>query len=353
MSRFLDVRHETLKPYTPGEQPKKRSFIKLNTNENPYPPSPKVLAAINSEELLDLRLYSDTGASALVQAIAENYGLSEDQVFTGNGSDEVLAFSFMAFCGKKGIMFPNISYGFYRVYADLFKVRSQEIPLRDDFSIDTDPYCRPGSNVVIANPNAPTGLALATDQIERIVRAHPDDVVIIDEAYVDFGAESCVPLIDRFENLLIIQTFSKSRSLAGGRIGFAMGNSGLIADLNRIKFSFHPYNLGRLPILAGTAAMRDTEYFRSCVGRIVDVRDRTAAALQAMGCAVTESKANFLFVRLPGIPGLTAQTKLRDRGILVRRFDEPAIRDWLRVSIGTDEDMQFFLRTVECILKGE
>ena len=350
MSRFLDPRHAGLTPYTPGEQPRDRKFIKLNTNESPFPPSPKVLEAVNRGQLEALKLYSDPDARMLTQAIAAHCGVNENQVVAGNGSDEILAFAFLAFGGSKAVAFPEISYGFYPVFAQLLGVPSRSVPLRADFTIDINDYLTPGENVVIANPNAPTGLLLTHGEIETILRAHPDDVVLIDEAYVDFGNESASALLPKYENLLIVQTFSKSRSLAGGRVGFALGNPGLIADLQAIRYSFNPYNLGRLPQLAGTAAMEDDAYFRDCVGKVVATRERTKAALAGMGCTLTDSKANFLFVRLPGVSGAEAQAQLRERGILIRRFDRPPIADYLRVTVGSDVEMDAFLKAVREII---
>ena len=350
MSRYLDPRHAGLTPYVPGEQPRNQRFIKLNTNESPFPPSPRVLEAISREQLEALKLYSDPESRALNRAIAAHFGLNEDQVVTGNGSDEILAFAFLAFGGSKAVAFPEISYGFYPVFAQLLGVPARSVPLRADFTIDVNDYLTPGENVVIANPNAPTGLLLTHKEIETILRAHPDDVVLIDEAYVDFGNESAAALLPKYENLLIVQTFSKSRSLAGGRVGFALGNPGLIADLQAIRYSFNPYNLGRLPQLAGTAAMEDDAYVRDCVGKVVATRERTKAALADMGCALTDSRANFLFVRLPGVSGAEAQAKLRERGILIRRFDRPPIADYLRVTIGSDAEMDAFLKAVREII---
>lgn len=351
MSRFLDPRYASLVPYTPGEQPRGRKFIKLNTNESPYPPSPKVVEAITKAEVEDLRLYSDPTAKILVQAIAENYGLNEDQVVTGNGSDEILAFAFQAFCGAKGVAMPEISYGFYPVFAELYGIKAREIPLKEDFSIDVNEYLVPGENVVIANPNAPTGLVLSHEEIETILKAHPDDVVLIDEAYVDFGSESVACLLPKYENLLVVQTYSKSRALAGGRIGFALGNPGLIADLSAMKYSYNPYNLGRLPLLAGAASMRDKEYFTMCTGRIIATREKTAEELKALGCTMTDSKANFLFVKLPGVSGERAQAMLREKGILVRWFGKDMIRDYLRVTVGSEEEMAAFVQAVKEIIE--
>ena len=351
MSRFLDPRHANLTPYTPGDQPRARKFIKLNTNETPFPPSSKVLEAISREQVEALKLYSDPDARILTRAIAAHYGVNENQVIAGNGSDEILAFAFLAFGGSKGVIFPEISYGFYPVFAQLLGVPARSVPLREDFTIDIRDYLTPGENVVIANPNAPTGLMLTHDEIETILRAHPDDVVLIDEAYVDFGNESAAALLPKYENLLIVQTFSKSRSLAGGRVGFALGNPEIIADLQAIRYSFNPYNLGRLPQLAGAAAMEDEPYFRACVERIVATRERAKAALRAMGCELTDSRWNFLFVRLQGVSGAHAQAALRARGILIRRFDKPPIADYLRVTIGSDAEIDAFLEAVHEIIE--
>ena len=349
MSRFLDVRYQQLVPYTPGEQPQNQVFIKLNTNDCPYPPSPKVKEALSAKEIDDLRLYSDPEAKKLCKAIADHYGLNPNQVLPANGSDEVLAFAFLAFCGEKSVAFPAISYGFYPVFAELLSVQARAIPLQKDFTINLKDYLIPGENVVIANPNAPTGLALSLQQIETILQAHPDDVVLIDEAYVDFGAESAVSLLERYENLLVVQTFSKSRALAGQRVGFALGSEQLISDLKSMKYSFNPYNLDRLAILAGTAAMEDNGYFDSCRSRIMKTREKTAAALKAAGFEMTDSLANFIFVRYPGISGAELQQSLREKGVLIRRFDTDSIRDYLRVTIGSEEEMETF---VSAILKA-
>jgi len=302
-------------------------------------------------EVENLRLYSDPTAKDLVQAIAERYGVAENQVVTGNGSDEILAFAFQAFCGAKGVVFPEISYGFYPVFAELYSVKARQVPLKEDFTIDIGDYLTPGENVVIANPNAPTGLVLSHDQIEKILQAHPDDVVLIDEAYVDFGCESVAKLLPKYENLLVVQTFSKSRALAGGRIGFALGSAELIADLSAMKYSYNPYNLGRLPQLAGAASMRDEAYFRECTGRIIATRARTSEALKAMGCTLTDSMTNFLFVKLPGVSGEAAQKKLREKGVLIRWFNREPIRDYLRVTVGSEEEMEIFVGKIREIIE--
>lgn len=352
MSRFLKEAFQAIEPYTPGEQPQGRAYIKLNTNESPYPPSPQVIRAISGEEVADLRLYSDPETKALISAIAETYGLRAENIIVGNGSDEVLAFSFLAFNSKeKGVIYPDITYGFYSVWAELFGIKHRSIPLGEDFHIDIEAYLAPGENVAIANPNAPTGIALSLAEIERILIAHPDDVVLIDEAYVDFGAESALSLIDRYENLLVVQTFSKSRALAGGRIGFAMGHPALIEDLSRMKYSFNPYNINRLSILAGAAAMKDTAYFDSCRQKIIATRERMAKALEPLGFTTLPSLTNFLFTKHPYLSGQAFYKALRENGILVRWFDKPRIQDFVRLTIGSDQEMDTFLSTLEKIEK--
>lgn len=353
LSRFLSERFRSARPYVPGEQPQGgQRYIKLNTNESPFPPSPRVTAAITAEEVEKLRLYSDPDARPLTAAIARRYGVDGRQVFVGNGSDEVLAFAFLAFgSGGKAFRFPALSYGFYPVFARLFGVEFEAVPLREDFTIDPADYIGCGKNVVIANPNAPTGLALGRRTIGEIARSNPDSVVLVDEAYVDFGGESAVPLLGEHDNLLIVQTFSKSRSLAGMRVGFALGSPGLIGDLQQMKFSFNPYNLDRLAILAGTAAMEDEAYFCACTEKVCATRRRVTGALRALGFTVLESKANFVFAKPAGISGEALFTALRARGVLTRRWDEPLIRDYLRISIGSDEEMDAFLQKTAEILR--
>jgi len=353
MSRFLSRRFSSLAPYVPGEQPKMQNLIKLNTNENPYPPSPKVIEAISSDEVARLRLYSDPDAAPLVEAIAQRYGVGKAQVFVGNGSDEVLGLAFLAFGGEeKAFRFPALSYGFYPVFARLFGVRFAAVPLREDFTLDPANYMDNTANIVIANPNAPTGLAISNDDIRAICRANPDNVVIIDEAYADFSGSGAAPLLAECGNLMIVQTFSKSRSLAGMRVGFALAGEALIADLQRMKFSFNPYNLDRLAILAGAAAMRDEAYFNECVQKVIATRERTYRALTELGMTVLPSKTNFLFARPNALPGREVFAALRARGILVRRWDDPTICDWLRISIGTDEEMDVLVAALKDILGG-
>ena len=344
MSRFFTESLRALQPYVPGEQPQDMQYIKLNTNESPFPPAPGVMKAISSAQVERLYLYSDPDCKALIEAIAKRFGLQPQQVTVGNGSDEVLWFALRAFCDEKTpLAYNDITYGCYKTWCGLLNVPSKILPLREDYSIDLSLYNNLQATVMVTNPNAPTGICLTLAQIEDILQANPDHVVIVDEAYVDFGGDSAVSLIDRYDNLLVIQTCSKSRSLAGARLGFAMGNPELIADLNRIKFSFNPYNVNRLTCLAGMAAMEDEAYFNACTKAVSDTRDRTAEALKQMGFTVTDSKANFLFAESSRIPGKELYLKLKERGILVRHFDKPRLENRLRITVGSDQQMDALL----------
>ena len=351
MERFLDAKLRSLVAYTPGEQPRDMGkLIKLNTNESPFPPSPKALAAAEAAAR-DLRLYPDPTCAALHAAIARQYGLAPEQVCTGNGSDEILGLLFHGFC-PQGAVFPDISYGFYPVFAEMFSVAWTAVPLREDFSVAVEDYAPYPGTVFLANPNAPTGLCLSLSDIRRLLEQNPARLVVIDEAYVDFGGESAAALLGEYENLCVVQTFSKSRQLAGGRLGFALGSKELIQDLMTLKFSFNPYSVNRVTLAAGTAAMEDTEYFDACRQKIMDAREWTAGALRALGCTVLPSKANFLFVSAPGISGGDYYAALRRRQILVRWFDKPRTRDYVRITVGTREDMEALVRATEEILKG-
>lgn len=353
MSRFLDERYKTLDPYVPGEQPQDMQYVKLNTNESPFPPSDKVIEALSPETVKKLNLYPDPEALGVRRAIAEAYGLREGQIVMNNGSDETLAFSFLAFCGAKiGVAYPAVSYGFYPVYARLCCIDALEVPLTDDFSINPADYDRLGRTIVIANPNAPTGIPLSRAQIEQIVAANPENVVIVDEAYVDFGAESAVPLIDQYDNLVVVQTFSKSRNLAGMRLGFAAANEALIGDLKAMKYSFNPYNLNRLACLAGEAAFRDTAYFKTCTGAIMKTRATFTEQLGKLGFTVLPSGANFVFAAPPGMSGGDYYKALKARGVLVRYFDKPGLRGYVRITIGTDAQMRVLLHKTAEILEG-
>lgn len=353
MSRFLRQSLAKMEAYTPGEQLNDKEYIKLNTNESPYPPSAEVVSALSVGEIERLRLYPEPEGNALRDKIAERYGLKRENVVLTNGSDEALSYFFMAFCGDGcGVVFPDITYGFYEVFGDLYGAEYEKIPLEDDFSIDCEKYYGIGKNIVIANPNAPTGLSIPLENIEKMLETNPNNVVLIDEAYVDFGGKSCVGLIEKYENLLVVQTFSKSRSLAGARLGFAMGNAELIADMNKMKFSTNPYNVNRLTMLAGEAAISDTEYFEKCTNEIIATRGKTAAELKARDFAVLNSDTNFLFAKHGKIGGDVLYRELRSRGILVRYFGKERIRDYVRITIGTPKQMEKFIAAIDEITDG-
>ncbi len=349
MSRFFSSRHASLTAYTPGEQPQDRRYVKLNTNESPFPPSPAVVAAA-AAEAARLQLYSDPESRAVTEAVAARYGVSPDMVLMVNGSDEILNFAFLAFGdAEHGFVCPDISYGFYPVFAALNHVPLREIPLRDDFSVDPEDYCGVGANIVLANPNAPTGRALPLADIERIVQTNPGHVVVIDEAYVDFGGESAAGLIEKYDNLLVVMTYSKSRSMAGARLGFAIGNRELIRDMNTVKYSTDPYNVNRMTQAAGIAAFEDDDYYMSNCRRIMETRAYTTRSLEKLGFTVIPSMTNFLLTRGP-VPGRELYLSLKERGILVRWFDQPRIRNYIRVSIGSREQMDLFLSAAADIL---
>ena len=350
MSRFGSTRLSTLSPYTPGEQPRDMKYIKLNTNESPFPPSPKAqkLAADAAERL---HLYSDPTCRTLVDKLAEVLGVDPDEVIVTNGSDEVLDFAFQAFCDEQTpARFPDITYGFYPVFAARNGIPYETVALRDDFTIDITDYFGKGRTIVIANPNAPTGIALSRDEIEQILQNNPDHVVVIDEAYVDFGGESCVPLIKKYDNLLVTQTFSKSRSLAGGRLGFGVGNKALIADLHTIRYSTNPYNVNNMTAAAGYGVLCDEEYTKKNCQTIIKNREYTTEALRELGFTVLDSGANFVFATTPAMSGEDLYCALKQNGILVRHFQNPRISDFVRISIGTRQQMQTLVRTVEKLL---
>ena len=352
MSRFLSPTLAAVTPYTPGEQPQDQQYIKLNTNESPYLPSPAVIAAVSEHEVEKLRLYSDPACADLLKAAAAHFGLQPEQIMPGNGSDENLFFALRAFCdADHPLAYADITYGCYGVWCGLMHIPSHIIPLKEDFTLDPKDYYGLNQTIVLANPNAPTGIALPRAEIEGILKANPNNVVIVDEAYVDFGGESCVPLIDQYENLLVVQTFSKSRQLAGARLGLAMGNAKLIADLNRVKFSLNPYNINRLTLKAGQAALEDTAYFEKTRAAIMDTRAWTMQQLTARGFTVLDSRANFVFASTERINSGVLYKKLKENGILVRHFDTPRIENWLRITIGTPEQMQALMDAVDKILE--
>ena len=352
MSRYMSARFDGLEAYVPGEQPQDMRYVKLNTNESPFPPSPEVRAAVNAAEAERLNRYPDPEGKVLRARLAEMYGVEPDNVFLANGSDELLFFAFLAFCdGERPVAFPSISYGFYPVYAQLLRLPYTEVPLREGFVLDPADYCGLGQNIVIANPNAPTGRAISTADIEEVVRSNPDHVVLIDEAYVDFGGESCLPLIHKYDNLLVCQTFSKFRSLAGGRLGFALAGEGLIADLEKIKYSINSYNINRLTAAAALATLDSNSYYLENSKKIQASRAYTAAELDKLGFETLPSLANFIFTRCPRMEGGALYRALKAKGVLVRHWDRPEISDWLRVTIGTREQMDIFLDKVREILK--
>ena len=352
MSRFLVPELAACQPYTPGEQPRDRRYIKLNTNESPYPPSPAVCRALEQAGAESLRLYPDPECRSLTEAAAAFYGLRPEQVMPGNGSDEVLFFALRAFCGReRGLAFADVTYGCYAVWCGLLGLVPRIVPLRPDFTLEPEDYFGLGQTRVIANPNAPTGMAVPRADIQRLLEADPDRVVIVDEAYVDFGGESCVPMIFRYDNLLVVQTMSKSRSLAGGRVGFALGSAELIAALNRVKYSFNPYNVNRLSLIAGAAAVEDEAYFQKCTAAIRGNRDWAVRELEQLGFTVLPSQANFIFVKSDRISGEDLYRKLKENGILVRWFDSGRIRDFVRITIGSLDQMVALVDEVSRLLE--
>lgn len=336
-------------PYVPGEQPKKQNIIKLNTNENPYPPAPGVAEAVKSVDIDRLRMYPDPLVTDLVEAIASNYKVKNEQVFVGVGSDDVLAMIFMTFFNsKKPILFPDITYSFYDVWADMLRIPYEQIPLDENFKIHPEDYSRENGGVIFPNPNAPTGELMDLAQIEEIIQANPDVIVVVDEAYIDFGGVSALPLIDKYDNVIVVQTFSKSRSMAGSRIGFAISNPTLIKYLNDVKYSFNSYTMDTITIAAGTAAMRDLAYFEMTRDKIIQTREWTKQELKRLGFVFGDSKSNFIFAMHPDVSGVALFEALREHDIFVRHFSNPArINEYLRITIGTDEQMKTFIAFLE------
>lgn len=339
-------------PYTPGEQPKDKNIIKLNTNENPYSPSPKVKAILDNYDISEMRLYPDPDSTVLVEAIAERYNVKPSQVFVGVGSDDVLSIAFLTFFNSdKPILFPDITYSFYDVWADVYRIPYVQKPLREDFSIDPEDYKCENGGIIFPNPNAPTGCEENLAMIEEVVKSNPLSVVIIDEAYVDFGAESALKLIDKYENLLVIQTFSKSRSMAGMRIGYAMGGEKLIKYMNDVKFSINSYTMTPITQLCGAAAIKDEEYFQETLRKIIDVREYSKVRLTELGFTFPDSKSNFIFASHSTKPAGEIFAALKERKIFVRYWNKPRINNYLRISIGTREEMEKLFEALEEILK--
>lgn len=348
MSKFWSPFVKDLVPYVPGEQPKLTKLVKLNTNENPYGPSPKAIAAMQAEVTDDLRLYPDPNGDRLKQAVADYYGVQSNQVFVGNGSDEVLAHAFHGlFQHGKPLLFPDISYSFYPVYCGLYGIEAKQIALDEQFQIRIEDYAQANAGIIFPNPNAPTGCLLALEAIERLLQLNTETVVLVDEAYVDFGGETAISLVDKYPNLLVTQTLSKSRSLAGLRVGLAVGHPDLIEALERIKNSFNSYPLDRMAIAGAAAAFADREYFAQTCKAVIDSRETVVAGLQALGFEVLPSKANFVFARHPQHDAAKLAAKLREQGVIVRHFTQPRIAQFLRITIGTPEQNQALLDGLE------
>ena len=351
MSKFWSPFVKDLVPYVPGEQPKLQKLVKLNTNENPYGPSPKAVAAMQAELGDSLRLYPDPNSDLLKQAVADYYGVQRAQVFVGNGSDEVLAHLFYGlFKQGKPILFPDITYSFYPVYCGLYGIAYENVPLRDDFSIDVAAYLKPNGGIIFANPNAPTGRLLALDEIRRLLQGNPDSVVVIDEAYIDFGGQSAISLVNDFPNLLVTQTLSKSRSLAGLRVGLAVGHADLIEALERVKNSFNSYPLDRLAIAGAAAAFADEDYFIETCSKVIASREQVTAELTKLGFNVLPSAANFIFAMHPERDAAALAQGLREQGVIVRHFNSARIDQYLRISIGTPEQNQALLEALKPLL---
>ena len=354
MSKFWSERTLGLDPYVPGEQPKDRQFIKLNTNESPYPCSPLALAAMHEAVTGDLRLYPDPNADELKQAIADFYKVEKNNVFVGNGSDEVLAHAFVGLLKQSGsLYYPDISYSFYPVYCNLFDIDAVSIPLNDAFEIDPKDYAELSGPIIFPNPNAPTGISLSLNQIRTVLDSNLDSPVLVDEAYIDFGAESAISLISEYPNLLVVQTLSKSRSLAGVRVGFAVGDAALIEGLERVKNSFNSYPLGSVEQAGATAAIKDVEHFESCRQKTIDTRESATASLRNLGFEILPSAANFVFAKPPSsLKAEDLYLQLKEQGVLVRYFNKPRISDYLRITIGTTEDMDILLAHLTAMVKS-
>lgn len=351
MSKYWNDKVKEIEPYVPGEQPKDKKYIKLNTNENPYPPSKKVMEAMKNAINGDLKLYPDPTCSDLIDEIANYYSLKQDQVFIGNGSDEILAFAFMAYFSKdKKILFPDISYTFYKVYAELLNLDYKLVKLDENFDIPLKKLKKENGGVIIPNPNAPTGKYIDIEKLKKLVEANKDSVVIIDEAYIDFGGESMAKYIKDYDNLLVVQTLSKSRSLAGLRVGFALGHKDLIEGLNRIKNSINSYTIDRVALAGATEAIKDNEYFEEITMKIISTREKTSKELETLDFNVLESKSNFLFVSHNKVSGKFLYETLKDHGVLVRYFNKDRIDNFLRITIGTNEEMDILIEKLRLIL---
>ncbi|MDR2599777.1 MAG: histidinol-phosphate transaminase [Oscillospiraceae bacterium] len=340
MSKFLADRFNTLDPYIPGEQPLDMEYIKLNTNESPYPPPKAVIEAITEKELEKLNLYPDPEGFRLINKIAEKYNVKSGNVIIGNGSDELLAFTFLAFFTRKGVIFPDITYGFYPIYANLYDVKYKQIALDDDLNININDYINTGKDIIIANPNAPTGIYLDLTQVEKLCSNNPENLIVIDEAYIDYGGETAIPLIEKYDNLLVIHTYSKGRSMAGARLAYAIAQEPIINDLKIMKNSFNPYNVNRLTLLMGEIALNEEKYYKEKHQEIIETREYATKRLKEIGFELTDSKANFVFAKHPKIKGYELYLALKEKGVLVRNWSTPRISDYIRISIGTKPQME-------------
>lgn len=351
MSRFLSQKHSTLTAYVPGEQPADMLYIKLNTNESPYPPSPGVLGALSSPDKQNLNLYPNPDGAQLIEKLAQTYDVKPCNIVIGNGSDELLAFAFLAFF-ESGVVFPDITYGFYPVYCALYGIPCTEAPLCDDLSVNINDYIDAGKNIALANPNAPTGIALPLGDVEKIVSSNPDNIVLVDEAYVDFGGESAVSLTKKYDNVLVIQTYSKSRSMAGARLAYAIAPEPVADDMRKMKFSFNPFNVNKMTQALGYAALCEADYYKEKQREIIETRTYSEQCLEKLGFEMTDSKANFIFARHPKIGGEELYLKLKEKGMLVRHWKKRRISDYIRITIGTREQMDALLSAVTEILGG-
>lgn len=353
MSKFLCRRYDNLEPYVPGDQPKDKEYIKLNANETSMLPSPKVMSVLKSKRMDKLGFYGDPDAMELREAIAKRYDVDVDEVFVGNGSDAVLSTIFLAFFDDKAkIAFPDITYGFYRTFSKSFAIDAKEMPLKDDFTVDVDGYIESGRHIILANPNAPTGFSIPTSEIERMLKSDSDRLVVIDEAYIDYDVEnkSCIPLIKKYKNLIVVHTMSKSRNLAGAHLGYCIADKSLIEDLNGIKFSFNPFNLNDIAIAVGTAAVNDKEYYDKCIKQVISNREYFKDELRSLGFNVLDSKTNFVFVSHPKLKASIYNSKLRERAILARHYNAPRIENFLRITIGTREQMEEVVKATKEIM---
>ncbi len=353
MSKYINSQYKNLEAYTPGEQPQDKKYIKLNTNESPYPPGPETVKSIDAEAVEKLCLYSDPQSKGLKKALSEVYGIDEKCIFVSKGSDEIFNFAFMLYGKQNGAAFPDITYGFYKVFCELYGIEYEAVPLTDSFQINIEDYFKKNKFIVIANPNAPTGIELSAKEIEKIIESNKESIVLIDEAYVDFGTQSCCKLIEKYDNLIVCQTFSKSRSLAGARLGFCFASKELIADLEKIKYSTNPYNINRLTQTAGVSALKENGYYMENCKRIVETRAYTTKELLALGFEVLPSGANFVFAKHPELSGEYIYRTLKDNGILVRHFTSERIKDFCRITIGSPDEMAALINTLNKIVKGE